>query len=656
MVAKSDAHSRHLETMRGQSIDRRLSVWAVIFVCVVGCAAPRSVSVATAAVVNGVVEPGYPSVYMLTNRSGRCTASLIAPRVVLSAWHCVVTNADDPNSRALPASDFHLQVADSSGRATGTTYNVASIHILDAPVDIGNASPASGGKDIALLVLTAAAAETPVRLGRADPAMLAGTMVTAVGFGKTNTDDRNDRKYRGSNTVIDASSSPGLIRVNPITCQGDSGGPVFGSDGMQYGTTSYGYSTNGANPSICGAVPTAFNALHRHFAWIDGVVAPYGWGGGGGTDAGVPVDSGTPPPTDSGTPRPDSGTPIPSSGIGTRCGQGSNNCPNGLVCRDSIRGFICTQSCAARRPQQSCPYGAYCSASGGSCDGLCLPGTQGAQPIGAECRDDLECVSNYCHEVSRGFSVCLDRCQGDHLDCLAGEVCTAPSGDTCGGCMPRILFSGLRGLGETCGSNAQCRSELCDGIRQKECTVTCDETQTCPGGFYCRQGICIVDRRQPVGFPCADDFDCGALRDGLCILGRPGVRWCTTRCGENSEECPPGTECIPIGSRNLCAPVLAMDGEACFSDFDCISNFCVVNGIRRVCASQCNAERHCSQGFLCARTADGLSAVCVRPNPVAPVCQAHAVGSGTQTSHASQLWTLTLLTLMLVRSRSIRKR
>jgi MYXO-CTERM domain-containing protein len=157
-----------------------------------------------------------------------CSGTLIAPRVVLTAAHCVV---DQPPIRVFAGS----QPGDG-----GTTAGVVEVRIepsFDRPSLRG---------DVATLVLDDAvdAPSWPI-LAAEDAAALAGGTLRLVGFGKASADDTAPlRKRMGTASVatVDATSF-GFTPSPSQTCMGDSGGPAFATvGGVEYlaGVTSSG--------------------------------------------------------------------------------------------------------------------------------------------------------------------------------------------------------------------------------------------------------------------------------------------------------------------------------------------------------------------------------------------------------------------------------
>ncbi|MBI2395287.1 MAG: trypsin-like serine protease [Deltaproteobacteria bacterium] len=191
----------------------------------VGCSPAGEVSATSAPIVGGAPDDGDPAVVGLVGRSLRClrdrpaatcTGTLIAPRVVLTAAHCLF------NRRPSDVRVFFGK--DSAGAG------------VFADVDDGRVHPsfdrATGAWDVALLRLAKPASAVPVALAAAPlDATWVGSEVRIVGFG---VDDAKIAGTKRTGTAQVSSVEEVAFRYQPapaMTCSGDSGGPVLFDDG-----------------------------------------------------------------------------------------------------------------------------------------------------------------------------------------------------------------------------------------------------------------------------------------------------------------------------------------------------------------------------------------------------------------------------------------
>ncbi len=569
-------------------MSKRCLVTAALVGALCSCAPERiePLSSSSAPIVDGSPSHNRSVVFLYNLAGAACTATIVAPRAVLTAKHCI----QGGSSSAAPASQFVVYVGDSPYRPI-RQYRVAEVRPAPGCWDLcGDAS------DVAMLILASPAVEEPVPISFEPPAGITGQTITAIGYGQT--------PAGSSGTQLSTSKRVtgvrgGLVFVEPAVCSGDSGGPVIGPEGMIWGVASFIYSPDGRSRPECGTAPGAYNGISHLRDFIvaaiedSGSCVPDGEEvcNGADDDCDDEVDEVCTPP-------------------GEAC-TADDECV-GSLCADTSAGRICSQACDPLRPGLGCPPGMYCDGSGG-CEGLCVPGdsTESALGYGADCTSDIECASLFCADPGDGRQRCLDPCRGDAGMCLAGEACAATPG-SCGGCVPADIVIGARGLGEPCASDEECGGSAAscfDDGGIEYCTRPCEDDEACGEGFHCRMGahVCVRGPRGSVGSGCVENADCA---DGGLCAARGDVRWCTRAC---SDDCPEGFECVDAGGARVCSPSAGLVGERCEEAADCLSGLCVDTGSGTVCTRRCGPDSHCGTGLECVRTGDGRDAVCVPP-------------------------------------------
>ncbi|MGZ3405125.1 MAG: S1 family peptidase [Polyangia bacterium] len=344
------------------------------------------------AITNGSIDDGDPGVVALLQASTLiCTATLIAPRVLLTAAHCLPDGA-------MPDAYFGSAPGDGGPR-------LALLAVERHPAF--DAALLSNDVAMALLTDAAPAGATPWPLPAApldDGAI--GATLRLVGFGRTAAGDTAaPRKRSGTATLSSLAATELDFAPSPSqTCEGDSGGPAFATVGGAeaiVGVTSSG-------DAACAAMARDM----RVDAFAATFIAPFV-----------------------------AATAEGAAGAGERCWYAANCGAAAGECAPAVDDA--TLSFCAPPCDGGCPTGLACLAGG---DGrkLCrhAPPSPGAQ--GARCSDDSACARGRCVARSAGAPlVCAQACFADlpgfcgaGFDCLpvAGGAESACFAKPTGGC------------------------------------------------------------------------------------------------------------------------------------------------------------------------------------------------------------------------------
>jgi secreted trypsin-like serine protease len=187
--------------------------------CASGCLGssspdPERTGAEAEAVTGGEPDARDPSVVALVSGGAAfCSGTLVAPRVVLTAAHCVGFSLAD------------LRIAFGSDPQAAESLAVVASHVHP------DFDPVAHSDDIALLLLEAAAppeaSPLPLMTERLDG--FVGAPLRFVGFGMTDASDAGARTKHDGTSVISAVQARSFsFSAGPShPCGGDSGGPAF---------------------------------------------------------------------------------------------------------------------------------------------------------------------------------------------------------------------------------------------------------------------------------------------------------------------------------------------------------------------------------------------------------------------------------------------
>jgi hypothetical protein len=303
-----------------------------------------------------------------------CSASLIAPNLLLTAQHCVAQTSTEvvrcDSTRFGPPTPAESVLVALDTRLTSRTrwYGVSELRL----------PPGNGelcGYDIALAILAnnfPAAMATPL-VPRIDVSARAAEVYAAVGYGLDLDSGSGTRRNRTGLLVSCSGTACGPIVTNSewggqeAVCPGDSGGPALDAAERVIGVASRG--SEGCRTPIYSSVSSFGEWIRdtaRDAARLGGYTAP-SWVETGLTsdvqpDAGAPEpDAGQPDET---APPPDDIDPLPlpatpEAPVGGECGADAD-CAPGLVCHRSVLGDsgVCAKPCSSNR---DCEEGWTCS-------------------------------------------------------------------------------------------------------------------------------------------------------------------------------------------------------------------------------------------------------------------------------------------------------
>jgi MYXO-CTERM domain-containing protein len=319
-------------------------------------------------IAGGTADVSHQSVFLLARESkdssALCTATLIAPNLLLTARHCVSPGTGDDHvlcgdsvlGEPFPASAF-FTTNDPMPRDHSAFFSAVDVRVPGQGVD-------TCGYDVALIILqqnVPATISVPA-VPRIDREVQPGEKYTAVGYGLNEAGHQTGSRMVLGDLSIECqpgSCGEGVesteFRGETGICSGDSGGPALDADGKVVGVVSRG------GPDCSTPVYSTVTAWHdfiidtaKDAAKLGGYAAPF-WVTTGLSDPPVLVQ----PDGAAGAGGGSDGEPVGAS-QGEPCGE--NACQSDLVCyAPEGETGTCTVTC---NTIAECHEGQICQSSG----------------------------------------------------------------------------------------------------------------------------------------------------------------------------------------------------------------------------------------------------------------------------------------------------
>ena len=318
-----------------------------------GCVDAHDVQSTAQPIVNGQLNTGDPATVYL---SSGCTGTLVSPKTVLTAKHCL-------------ASNIRVYFGTYANQAGSGTW-INTVHRL------GHATA-----DIAMLTLASAGPATPIPLNKEDLATKLNTQIRIAGFGVTSENGQQSGTKRVGMSTLQSVDGGIMYATNMPsgTCYGDSGGPNFmmvGGTEVLIGVTSFGTAACGSGLDGSVRVDT-YRDWIRHYMSDHDVLPPEATCAGDGLCV-------------SGCTAVDPDCPCADDGF---CTAACGDIASDVDCTGCLAGDVCRSDCPML-DTDCCVADGACTDACGNADADCVPPDMGGDNNNNDDGGDGGCATN----------------------------------------------------------------------------------------------------------------------------------------------------------------------------------------------------------------------------------------------------------------------